>query len=198
MRAGQPRRPWLAAEADLVLGAVRDLSVALTPPPAGHRWERFVQEFFASTDFYFDRIAELGLLPDIGDQTRRLAVAGLELEGATLVHSDLRDDNILIDMSGKVWVCDWNFPTRGPIWADTLTVAIGMHGDGLDGDDLLARSGLVGPADDEMIDGVLALLLGYFYFSSSQAAADASPFLRDHQAWYARVAEDWLRQRRGW
>ncbi|MCW2803120.1 MAG: aminoglycoside phosphotransferase family protein [Propionibacteriaceae bacterium] len=193
-----PRRPWLAAEADLVLAAVRDLSVALTPAPAGHRWERFVQEFFTRTNVYFDRIAELGSLPDIGDQTRSLALAGLELEGVTLVHSDLRDDNILIDMSGRVWVCDWNFPTRGPIWADTLTVAIAMHGDGLNGDDLLARSGLVSPADEEMIDGVLALLLGYFYFSSSEAAPDGSPFLRAHQAWYARVAEDWLRQRRGW
>jgi hypothetical protein len=99
-----PRRPWQPAEADLVLDAVRDLSVALTPAPAGHRWERFVQEFFTNTNVYFDRIAERGLLPDIGNETRRLALAGLELEGSTLVHSDLRDDNILIDLSGEVWV----------------------------------------------------------------------------------------------
>jgi hypothetical protein len=94
--------------------------------------------------------------------------------------------------------CDWNFPTRGPIWADTLTLVLGMHGDGFHGDDLLVRSGLVSPADDEMIDGVLALLVGYFSFSTTQPAPDASPFLKAHQAWYARVAEDWLRQRRGW
>ena len=55
------------------------------------------------------------------------------VRGDTLVHSDLRDDNVILADTGEVWVCDWNWPTRGPIWVDTLTVAISMVGDGLDG-----------------------------------------------------------------
>jgi hypothetical protein len=125
----------------------------------------------------FDQITTRGLLPDIA---RRLWEPGMwaveSVRGDTLVHSDLRDDNVILADTGEVWVCDWSWPTRGPIWVDTLTVAISMVGDGLDGDRILSESGLVANADSDLVDGVLALLLGYCLTAGTEAPPDASPF----------------------
>ena len=115
-----------------------------------------------------------------------------------MVHSDLRDDNVIIAPTGKVWVCDWNWPTRGPVWMDTLTVAISMYGDGLDADRLLADSGLLDDDDRDAVDGALALLLIFFLIQRGAAPSEASPYLRLHQRWYADVVKQWLADRRGW
>ena len=53
-------------------------------------------------------------------------------------------------------------------------------------------------SDADLVDGVLALLLGYCLTVGTEAPPDASPFLRMHRIWYARVIEGWLRHRRGW
>jgi Phosphotransferase enzyme family len=195
-----PSRPWEWAEAERVLAAVRELSVALTPAPPGRPWQGFVADFFPDPPGLFDQIATRGLMPDIAGRLRQLGMSAVEsLGGDTLVHSDLRDDNVILADTGEVWVCDWNWPTRGPIWVDTLTLAISMVGDGLDGDRILSESGLIANTNPDVVDGVLALLLGYCLSAAgSETPPDTSPFLRTHQAWYARVVEGWLRHRRGW
>ncbi len=194
-----PSRPWKWVEAERVLAAVRELSVALTPAPPGRPWNGFVAEFFPDPPGMFDQIAARGLLPDLAGRVRELGMSAVDsVGGDTLVHSDLRDDNVILTDTGGVWVCDWNWPTRGPIWVDMLTVAIAMVGDGLDGDRILGESGLTADTDANLIDGVLALLLGYWLTAGSETPADSSPFLRTHQTWYARVTEGWLRHRRGW
>ena len=194
-----PRRPWSAGEAERVLVAVRQLSLALTPAPAGVDWADFTNEFFGELVDWRERIEAPGLPPDALDEIEELATAARDgCRGDTLVHSDLRDDNVIIAPNGKVWVCDWNWPTRGPIWMDTLTVAISMYGDGLDADGLLADSGLLGDNDRDAVDGALALLLIYMLGAGTEPPPDASPHLRTHQQWYAAVLEHWLGERRGW
>jgi hypothetical protein len=171
----------------------------LTPAPPGGAWKGFVADIFPDPAGLFDRITRLGLLPDIAGRLRELGISAVDsVRGDTLVHSDLRDDNVILTETGDVWVCDWNWPTRGPMWVDTLTVAISMVGDGLDGDRILTESGLVADTDADLIDGLLALLLGYFLTVGIETPPDASPFLRTHRIWYARVVEGWLRHRRGW
>ena len=194
-----PSRPWKSAEADRVLAAVRELSIALTPVPPGRTWKGLVADIFPDPPGLFGQVTLQGSLPDIAGPLRELGMSAVEsLCGDTLVHSDLRDDNLILTDTGDVWVCDWNWPTRGPIWVDTLTVAISMVGDGLDGDRVLSESGLVANTDADLVDGFLALLLGYFLTAGKEAPPDASPFLREHRSWYARVVEGWLRHRRGW
>ncbi len=194
-----PSRPWKWEQADRVLAAVRALSVALTPAPRGRPWNGFVADVFPDPPGLFDPLTVRGLLPDIAGPLRELGMSAVErVRGDTLVHSDLRDDNVILADTGEVWVCDWNWPTSGPIWVDTLTVAISMVGDGLDGDRILSESGLVAQTDADLIDGLLALLLGYCLTAGIDAPPDASPFLQAHRTWYAQVIEGWLRHRRGW
>lgn len=194
-----PRRPWSTGEADRVLAAVRHLSLALTPAPDGVDWADFTDEFFSDLEDRRDRIEESALHPSARREVEELvASAPHGCRGDTLVHSDLRDDNVIIAPNGEVWVCDWNWPTRGPVWMDTLTVAISMYGDGLDADRLLDESGLLDGVDHDAVDGALALLLTYFLIAHTEPPPDASPYLRVHQRWYAEVVKRWLGERRGW
>ena len=120
------------------------------------------------------------------------------LTGDTLCHTDLRDDNLILDGAGVAWVCDWNWPTVGPRWTDAVSLAISIYGDGLDAEALLSGTGLVAEDDREAVDGLLATLTGYFLLQSAQPSIPTSPHLRTHQAWYAGAAGAWLKQRRGW
>lgn len=196
-----PHRPWRQAEAELVLDTVSRMSRALTPPPpppSGQAWVTFAEEF-ANELGNWDLVAHEGVWREHGAEAAAMTRRAFDLcHGDTLLHCDLRDDNLIIDADGATWVCDWNFPIVGPAWIDQVALLISMSGDGLDADALLERSALVGPDDHEAIDCFLALLIGYFLRSSSQPTVPTSPYLRIHQRWYADAAGSWLASRRGW
>ena len=40
--------------------------------------------------------------------------------GDTLVHTDIRDDNLILGDADQVWICDWNWPVAGAAWLDTV------------------------------------------------------------------------------
>ncbi|HLT62309.1 MAG TPA: aminoglycoside phosphotransferase family protein, partial [Microlunatus sp.] len=191
-----PARPWREDEATRVIDAVAAMCRALTPPPAGTEWQGIDGEL-APTEDYWATIVEQRLVPDslltVGPELTRHYLA--EHPRTTLIHGDLRDDNVIV--GDRVWVCDWNFPVLGPIWSDVLSLVISMHGDGLDADRLLRRSGLVDDADTAMINGFLAALLGYFAIAGRRPEVDNSPYLRRHQRWYAAATADWLLRRLG-
>ena len=62
------------------------------------------------------------------------------MAGETLVHTDVRDDNILITADGRALLCDWNWPVVGAAWLDSLFLLIGPRGDGLDVDAVIAAA----------------------------------------------------------
>ena len=188
-----PARPWGLDEASTVLRAARRTAELLTPAPPGRAWGQIAAEIDPVPDWSHARQRYR-----IGAAAEALSLAGLpRLIGATLLHSDLRDDNVLMGRDGRVWFCDWNLPTTGPAWVDAVTLAISMHGDGLDADALLVESGAVA-AGEELVDVLLATLLGYFARAAQQPTPDTSPYLRRHQTWYADAVAGWLALRRGW
>ena len=79
------------------------------------------------------------------------------------MHTDVRDDNVLLRPDGTALYCDWNFPCRGAAWLDTLFMMVGPRGDGLDVEEVLGRRRLTRDLPAEHIDVVLALLTGYFW-----------------------------------
>jgi len=192
-----PIRPWTLDQAASALRATTAMSTALTPAPGGYRWHSVVDDLgqgpaWSNLDDHQEWQPQLDDLVALTSRAEEL------LTGNTLVHLDLRDDNMIIDHHGHAWICDWNFPALGPIWADTVCIAISMQGDGLDGERLLARSPLITEGDHEGIDCLLALLTAYFLTNGSEPVLASSPYLRTHQQWYGRVTGDWLRRRRRW
>ncbi|WP_152362155.1 phosphotransferase [Microlunatus speluncae] len=193
--AGRPPiRPWREDEAKAVLDRVAAMSRVLTPPPSGADWIGFDDEFAANAADWSAAV-ERRLVPDslvgTGPALAREFLA--HCAKTTLVHCDLRDDNVII--GSEVWVCDWNYPVLGPTWTDAMSLLISMHGDGLDADQLLAATGLAPESERSLINGFLATLLGYFAIAGHRPEVDNSPYLRTLQRWYADAAADWLLRR---
>ena len=194
----QPQRPWRRADLDGVLDALELVADVLTPPPATLALDPIATEF-ADFPGYWDRLrttrSDLGHLEEAAALAARFPeVCG----GDTLVHTDVRDDNILIRADGTALLCDWNWPSVGAAWLDTVFVMIGPRGDGLDVESVLSERRLTCDLPAETIDAVLALLAGYFFRQCEEPVPPTSPHLRDAQRWQGDVCWAWLCERRRW
>jgi hypothetical protein len=114
--------------------------------------------------------------------------------GSGVLHGDLRIDNVLIDGSGRAWLCDWTWPCLGAPWFDTVTLLVSAYASGLDADAYL--SGWNPPPSG--VDGALAALAGYWLVRADGGPSSASPHSRQHQLFSGRQALAWLADRRGW
>lgn len=196
-----PRRPWQHADLEAVVTALAE-TAALTPPPAGLGLPAFAAEL-AEWPSYWDRLRvappDLPLLAERLDDAAALASGfAAVVGGETLVHTDVRDDNVLLATDGRVLLCGWNWPVVGAAWLDTLCVMIGPRGDGIDVDAVLASAELTRDVPAGHVDAVLALLAGYFLLVGGQPRPPTSPYLRDAQRWQGTVTWAWLCERRGW
>nr|WP_218849242.1 phosphotransferase [Nocardioides perillae] len=195
-----PARPWRQPELDALLDALGAASTALTPVPPGLAVATFAEEFGALRGHWDHvRATRPDLSPATLDDGAHLAALALEVTaGDTLVHTDVRDDNVLLRADGSAVLCDWNWPVRGAAWVDTAMALVGPRGDGLDVEGVLAARPLLTGVPAEHVDALLALLLGYFCHAADQPVPPTSPHLRAAQAWQRDVVLDWLRERRGW
>ena len=194
----QPRRPWRQADLDASLDALELVVDLLTPPPSDLSLDDLAEEFAAFPGCW-DHLRSTR--PDLGRLEDAAALAGRYREvvtGPSLVHTDVRDDNILIRPDGTAVLCDWNFPCVGAPWVDTLLLLVGPRGDGLDVEAVLATRRLTRDVPADSIDVVLALVTGYFLRQAEEPVPPTSPHLRDHQRWQGEVCWDWLSERRGW
>ena len=198
--AHTPRRPWRLDELDALLDALEHVADVLTPPPAELALDAAADDFAPLLDGWPGiRQARADLDPAQLVEAEGLARRHAEVVGGdTLVHTDVRSDNVLIDADGRALVCDWNWPVRGAAWFDSLAALIGPRGDGLDVEAVIASRRLLRDVDPEAFDINLALYVGYFFAQCELPAPPTSPHLRDHQRWQGAVCWDWLAERRGW
>ena len=193
-----PHRPWRPAELDACLDALEVVARELTPMPPELDLVSVVDEF-ATWPAYWDHVASTRPdLPHVADAAALAAGFAEVCGGDTVVHTDVRDDNVLIRRDGTAVFCDWNWPTSGAAWLDTLFMLIGPRGDGLDVDAVLAARPLTRAVPAEHLDAALALVTGYFFKSADDPVPPTSPYLRDHQRWQGEVVWQWLSERRGW
>lgn len=186
-----PLRPWVPAELAAASQMAITIAERLTPAPAGI--DRAVDDF-AAWPALWDRVDH-----PRAAECRALADRYAEVvDGETLVHVDIRDDNLIVRPDGSVVACDWNWPVRGAAWLDSLFLLIGPRGDGLDVEAHIAAHPLLAGVDPEHVDVAIALVLGYFSASAQQPVPPTSPYLRQAQAWQRDVLHDWLAERRGW
>lgn len=192
--ARAPQRPWRHEEVVRCLDALAAAVPALTPAPA---WLRLssAEEEMATWPAYWDHLGHLPRQPEAAALAASYAQA---TAGGTLVHGDVRDDNLLLAADGRTLLCDWNWPFVGAPWLDSLVLLIGPRGDGVDVEALIAASPLLAAAEPEAVDAFLALVTGYFLLSARQPVPPTSPHLRAAQQWQGEVCLEWLGERRGW
>ncbi len=195
-----PSLPWRLDELDAVMTALDELAHLLTPSPL-HHLDSMV-DAYAETFAGWERIRS-NPPPVLDDWVRarlddlvEMATRGLAaLAGSTLVHGDVRADNLLIQRDGSVFVVDWPWASNGASWVDRLflLVNVDLYG-GHDPDRWIAQHlrDAVTPAE---ITCVIAGLCGYFTDIARQPPARGLPTVRAFQADQAYSTLAWLRRR---
>ncbi|NUR07338.1 MAG: aminoglycoside phosphotransferase family protein [Nocardioidaceae bacterium] len=191
-----PARPWRPDELERCLDTLEVLAQTLTPPPmtAGT-----FADGFADCPESWEHVRRVApQWPHLEEAAALAAGFAVATAGSTLVHTDVRDDNLMLPAHGRPMLCDWNFATEGAPWIDTVCLLLGAAGDGLDVEEALARRPLTRNVAPEHVDSLLAMLAGYFLERRDAPVPNSSPYLRRHQSWYAEASWAWLAQRRGW
>lgn len=197
VEARAPHRPWTEDDLAACLDALSEVTRTLTPPPAGLVLDDAAVDFADWPAKWRHTLATFAM--PHGEEAAALAARFAEVVGGyTVVHGDVRDDNLLLTADGRVLLCDWNWPALGAAWLDSLILLTGPRGDGLDVERVLATHPTFASVDAEAIDIVLALFIGYFLTHSDDPVPSSSPHLRDHQLWQGEVLWEWLCERRGW
>jgi hypothetical protein len=194
-----PATPWRPDELDRVLAAVAELATDLTPAPieaptfaARHRDEFAGWRTLATTPTD-------GLDPWVGRHLDALAALEERWEpasaGTSLLHSDLRADNLLLTPD-RVVVVDWPHACIGAAWVDLLCMlpSIAMQG-GPPPAAIFDRHPVTAGADPDRVTAVLAAVAGYFVEHGSRPAPPGLPTVRAFQTAQGRHAVEWLRTR---
>ena len=202
----QPAVPWRDHELDLVLAALGRLASALTPPPAEAGLTAPPVAEFLGDDFTGWRV--LARTPgddrlDPWSRARLGQLAALEATwaahaaGDTLLHADLRADNLLItdgaDGRATVTVVDWPHACRGAAFADLVFFApsVAMQG-GPSPAELLARTQAGRNVSRASLAAVVCALAGFFTERSLQPPPPGLPTVRAFQAVQGEVTRRWL------
>jgi aminoglycoside phosphotransferase (APT) family kinase protein len=189
-----PRTPWVQDEIDATVRALRQLAAAVTPAPVTGVPQ--AAEHLASPFRGWARLAT-DPPPDLDpwvaahlDELRAAADRGLAAvaTGSTLVHCDLRADNLLVRPDGSVVVVDWPYGCIGPAWLDTLLLAMNVLVYGGPGDRLLAG------IDPRVATDLIAGFTGDF-LERSRHPSPGIPYVRAFQRAQADAMLPWLRER---
>jgi aminoglycoside phosphotransferase (APT) family kinase protein len=193
-----PHTPWRSEELANVLDALDRLAQTTTPSPVdglpaaeealGYDfggWRRVADDPPADLDPWAARnLDELCALADRG-----LAA----IAGSTLVHADIRADNLLVRPDGTVVVVDWPWACRGAAWVDSvlLLINVRLHG-GHDTHALLAQRAARTDADPGDLVAALAGVAGYFIDTARRPAPLGIPTVRGFQRAQGDALLAWL------
>jgi len=190
-----PRTPWVESEIDAAVTALAELAAAVTPSPvpgaplavdavaddfAG--WHKIAADPPADLDPWLaERLADLRAAADRG-------LAALAT-GDTLVHLDIRADNMLIRPDGRVVIVDWPWGCVGPDWMDRLLLGLDVLVKG--GDPERVFEGI----DPGVVTDVIAGIDGMFEHICRLPPPPGIPTVRAFQRSAADAIRPWLRGR---
>lgn len=196
-----PDEPWQADQLTQAMTALEQLAERLTPAPI---------ETLSIQDDLKDNFQSWSALTADPEKTRHLdpwAQRNLEwlaevesgwaqaAEGESLLHTDLRADNMLLTPSGVV-VVDWPYAVRGAAWVDAVmflpSVAASTP---VDLDQVWSEFAPARGVDADAVNAVLAAVAGDFLYQSLLPAPENIPSLRQHQHDRGQAALTWLRSR---
>jgi aminoglycoside phosphotransferase (APT) family kinase protein len=115
--------------------------------------------------------------------------------GDTLLHADIRADNILLTRQGAV-VVDWPWACRGAAFTDLVLFApsVALQG-GPQPAELITSSRSGGAASPHAVTALVCALAGYLTESSLRPPPQGLPTIRAFQAAHATIARQWLAER---
>lgn len=189
-----PLTPWARPEIDAVTATLDAMATLLTPAPIADLptaaeslrrdcagWARVAADPPPDLDPWArERLPEL---------TEKAAHAERALAGDTLVHLDVRADNLLIGPAGEVTLVDWPWACRGPHWLDRLLLLVNVRLYGGHDCEAMLRD-LDGDEDD--MRSVLIGITGYFVDAARNPPPPGLPTLRAFQRAQADALLPWI------
>jgi Phosphotransferase enzyme family len=194
-----PVVPWRSDELERVAGAMADLTAALQPSP----WPGAP----AYADVYGAILGawrELGHHPDLTPWMRqrldRLAAQEIDLaeavRGDSLLHTDIRSDNLLLTPHGGVVFLDWAWTCNGAPWLDLVLFALTVNLEGGADAELLVRGHpLTRSLPPNWIDAILLDAVAHYFRQLRLPEPESLPGMRAGQRAYVAATLRWLRRR---
>jgi Ser/Thr protein kinase RdoA (MazF antagonist) len=197
-----PAQPWVADELAAVLRLIDRLAVELTPSPldvgqvaderafAWTGWQQLAASGVELTDVEAAHLDQLVAL----EQHWQVAA-----RGATLLHNDVRADNVLITPAGEAVLVDWPWARRGAAAVDVVMFAPSAWLAGGPEPDQVVQATAVGrAADPEAVDAMVVAFAGLMQHRRRQPPPPGIPTVRAFQARQGDAALTWLAQRLRW
>lgn len=199
----QPAEPWRLDELDVVIPAVIALGTHPAPPglqtvadrqdAAFRGWRRLV-----------GGDGDPGRL-DAWSRAHLDALAAAETgwteaaSGSSLVHADVRADNVLIGPDGAVTFVDWPWACEGAAFLDLafLLPSVALGG-GPTPVEVVERYRLFNDVEPEALRAVVVALTGFFVRSALDPPPPGLPRIREFQQVQADVALGWLQTLTAW
>ena len=202
-----PTQPWRPEELDQVVAAMEALATTLTPSPVpvsvvGAASDRFATGLRGWRQLRDEQPSSVNQLDAWSVRNLETLIkiedtAGESVAGDTLLHLDIRADNILLT-ADRTWFVDWADVSIGAAWVDVVTMAssVTMQG-GPAPDQVIARHGACRSAHSGAITAAVVALAGFFTYQAVQPPPPGLPTLRAFQEGQGVVARDWVAQRTG-
>lgn len=200
-----PALPWRRDELERVLAAVTECAEATTPSPLPA--PRFVVDWAADLTGW-RRLAANPDVPlpagvDAWASRHRDRLATLEAswpaaaDGQTLLHGDLRADNILLT-DERVWFVDWPSVSVGAAWLDLIYLLPGVAvSAGVDPENVVTSHPLTRDVDPAALTAMVAAVAGFLITVGAEPAPWYAPEVRAFQLAEGAAAVRWLRRRLG-
>ncbi|WP_458112006.1 phosphotransferase [Arthrobacter sp. R1-13] len=197
-----PRVPWSSAELTVVLNAL--LELASTPVPQSLAHLPFLEHELREAFGGWARVAgeepegcDPWILEHL-DALETLATQGLkDLRGNSLVHGDVRADNILITDNNTAVLVDWPWACIGAGWIDALSLLINarVFDADFDVESVLYSHPVFSQVQPGSVDRVLSGLGAYFIDAARQPPPAGLPTIRAFQQQQGDAVIAWLQQR---
>ncbi len=200
-----PQEPWVDSELDATMATLGVVSNVLTPSPIKELpriFENYGKEFdvwrrlSATGAVSGGRLTVNELQPALRSRIDALAEIeerwGDEASGETMIHFDIRSDNLVIDQSGTVWVVDWSWPCLAAEWVDVATFLPTLRRNSSELQRLWAAHPTTRHLSASGGNAYLVALAGTWLERAANEPLAHTPHLREHQATCARATLDWL------
>jgi hypothetical protein len=192
-----PAEPWRPGELTRVVEAMAGLADRLTPSPIGIRPIAALDEggFRGWRTLAADPAAAAPLGPAVRARIDELAAIedgwAAAAAGDSLVHGDLRADNILLTPHDVVFV-DWPHAKIGAPWLDLLFLLPSAAVTGTDPEEVWAAYPPARKADPDAVTAVLVALTGFFLRQSVLPPPPNLERVREFQRVQGEAALRWV------
>ena len=197
-----PAQPWEPDELAAVLRLVDRLAVELTPSPL-ELGQVADERAFAWTGW--QQLAASGIELTPVEATHLDQLVALEQQwqeaarGPTLLHNDVRADNVLITSAGEAVLVDWPWARCGAAAVDVVMFAPSAWLAGGPEPEQVVHATAVGrAADPAAVDAMVVAFAGLMQHRRRQPPPPGIPTVRAFQARQGDAALTWLAHRLRW